>query len=153
MLFRSQLDPSSMSFKDLSILTPYSRVQNYFAMDYQSFSNDMIDFIHKVNMRGSFRNSSIHLKDIAYFAPELNEMPIKLIANGIVTGTVDNLKSNKINLKWGKNSELSCKLDIKGLPDVDGTKYWAKNISIRTNLPDTVVLFLNLSSLGSIGLG
>ncbi|MEY3920813.1 MAG: hypothetical protein RL634_574 [Bacteroidota bacterium] len=145
-----QLDPSSMSFKDLSILTPHSRVQNYFAMDYQSFSDDMTDFIHKVNMRGAFRNSTIDLKDIAYFAPELNEMSIKLVANGIVTGTVDNLKSNNIRIKWGKSSELSCKMDIKGLPEVETTRYLAKNISIKTNPADFYAIHKGLKS--SIGL-
>ena len=131
-----QLDPSSMSFKDLSILTPYSRIQNYFAMDYRSFTDDMSEFIHKVNMRGSFRNSIIDLKDIAFFAPELKEMPIKLTANGIVTGTVDDLKSNNISLKWGRNSELKCKIDIKGLPDIESTRYTANNIYINTNPTD-----------------
>jgi TamB, inner membrane protein subunit of TAM complex len=131
-----QLDPSSMSFKDLSILTPYSRIQNYFAMDYRSFTDDMSEFIHKVNMRGSFRNSIIDLRDIAFFAPELKEMPIKLTANGIVTGTVDDLKSNNISLKWGRNSELKCKIDIKGLPDIESTRYTANNIYINTNPTD-----------------
>lgn len=131
-----QVDPSSMSFKDLTILTPYSRVQNFFAMDYQSFTDDMSEFISKVNMRGSFRNSIIDLKDIAFFAPQLKEMPIKLTANGIVTGTVDDLKSNNISLKWGRNSELKCKIDIKGLPDVDETRYTASNIYVNTNPAD-----------------
>ena len=145
-----QLDPSSMSFSDLSIMTPYSRIQNYFAMDYQSFSDDMSEFISKVNMRGSFRNSIIHLKDIAFFAPELNEMPIKLVVNGIVTGTVENLKSNNISLRWGKSSELKCKLDIKGLPEVETTKYIASNIFINTNPTDFYTIHKDLKS--SIGI-
>jgi len=144
-----QLDPSSMSFKDLSILTPYSRIQNYFAMDYRSFSDDMSKFIHKVNMRGSFRNSIIDLKDIAFFAPELNEMPLKLTANGIVTGTVDDLKSNNISLKWGQNSELRCKIDIKGLPNIESTRYTANNIYINTNPIDFYKIHKQIrSSLG-----
>ena len=145
-----QIDPSSMSFKDLSILTPYSRIQNYFAMDYQSFTDDMSDFIHKVTMRGSFRNSIIHLKDIAYFAPELNSMPLKLTANGIVTGTVDNLKSNNIKINWGKNSVLNCKMEIKGLPEVESTRYIANNINIKTNPTDFYTIHSTIKS--SIGI-
>ena len=147
-----QIDPSSMSFKDLSILTPHSRIQNYFAMDYRSFTDDMTDFIHKIIMRGSFRNSIIDLKDIAYFAPELNSMPLKLTANGIVTGTVENLKSNNIKINWGKNSVLNCKMEIKGLPEVESTRYIANNINIKTNPIDLYTVHTSLKSAIGIDL-
>lgn len=147
-----QMNPSTMSFKNLNIITPNSRVQDYFAMDYQSFSDDMADFIHKVTMRGMFRNSKIDLKDIAYFAPELNEIPILVKANGIVTGTVDNLKSNRINLQWGTNSELNCTLNIEGLPKTKTTTYTAKNISFKTNPNDLYALHKKISSSVGINL-
>ncbi len=59
-----------MEFKNLDILTNKSHLQDYYAMHYNNFNDDMQDFIHKVTVEGHFKNSKLSSDDLAYFAPE-----------------------------------------------------------------------------------
>lgn len=130
------MDPVKMTFSNLEILTPYSRLTDYFAMHYNYLMDDMSAFITNVSMHGKFRNSRIHTKDLACFAPELRDISFELFGTGEVHGTVENLVADELELKTGLNSQIKGKLTIKGLPDTDLTTYELKDADIATNMKD-----------------
>lgn len=113
----------AMEFHKLKIETPYSTIGNFFAMRYLRFYHDMNEFIDHVKMDGNFLNSKIHSKDLSYFAPALNAYNESLFINGSVSGTVDNLFSEKLSINNGKKTFISGKARIKGLPETDKLKY------------------------------
>ena len=98
--------PNAMIFKNLELITPHSRLTNFYAMRYTSFKKDMADFIHQVKMEGHFMNSTLSSEDIAYFAPELKALDHKIRLTGNVSGTVDNISAKNFNLQYGSNTKL-----------------------------------------------
>jgi hypothetical protein len=130
--------PEAMIFKNLEIITPHSRLSNYYAMHYKSFNADMSDFLHKVKMEGNFINSSISSVDIAYFAPELKDLNKTLKVNGNASGTVDNLSAKKFNLQYGNDTRLEGDIRLTGLPDIDKTFIDFQSNDFRTTYIDAV---------------
>ena len=148
--------PEGMIFKNLEILTPNSRLSNYFALRYKNFNADMSDFLEKVKMEGNFINSSISSVDIAYFAPELKDLNKTLRLNGNVSGTVDNINAKKFNLQYGNDTRLDGDIRITGLPDIEKTFIDFQSNDFRTTYKDAVsfvpaikdITNPNLSELG-----
>ncbi|RYG00096.1 MAG: hypothetical protein EOO02_15590, partial [Chitinophagaceae bacterium] len=57
-----KMHPEGMEFYDLDLRTPNSRLQNFYAMRYDSF-DDMQDYVTSVRMEGNFRDAVIHSDD------------------------------------------------------------------------------------------
>jgi hypothetical protein len=66
-----KLTPRIMEFKRLDLRTANSRVQNYFAMKFKDFSEDLNYFNEKITMDARLSNSSVSSAEIAFFAPAL----------------------------------------------------------------------------------
>ena len=155
---KMKMDPDRMAFSDLTILTPYSRVGNEFAMEYRYFTDDMAAFISNVNMRGVIQNSTLNLKDIAYFAPALNNKDLAIKLSGNVNGSVEKLTANNLRFSYGKKTNLAGNLMISGLPEVQKTKYQFQQTSIQTDAEDLYTLIpslkedlkINLKNAGTI---
>lgn len=86
-----KLTPVMMEFKDLDIITPTSHLKDYFALHFESFNDDMQDFIHKVKMDGRFIQSTISSEDLSYFAPALRTWNKTFSITGKAKGKVDNI--------------------------------------------------------------
>ena len=155
---KMKMDPDRMSFSNLSIVTPYSQLGDYFAMEYRYFTDDMAAFITHVRMKGDIRESDIDLRDIAYFAPSLKDVQLHAIVSGKVDGMVDNLSATDILVKWGKKSSASGNLKIKGLPIISNTTYQLEKATIKTEASDLYTLIpvlkkdlkINLANAGSM---
>lgn len=113
------VSPNASICKDLLLLTPHSRVENYYAMHYERFP-DFEDYIDKVYMVAHLHKSTISAKDIAYFAPELRDHPLPLYASGNYEGTVSKLKGENMQITDGKGF-LTGNIRISGLPDIKQT--------------------------------
>ncbi len=62
--------PKMMEFNNLDLITAKSHLKDYFAMHYNSFNDDMLEFVNAVRLEGRFVNSVLDSDDLAYFAPE-----------------------------------------------------------------------------------
>lgn len=153
-----QLDPTKMAFTALSIKTPNSKIGNSFSMGYEYFTDDMSDFVNKVKMEGNITNSTLDLKDIAYFAPALKGENIKVQLEGRVSGPVRDLVAKNVRLEYGKLSAVSGDLHIVGLPDVEKTTYELNNARAISAANDLYALLpslkksigIDLTALGAI---
>jgi hypothetical protein len=107
-----------MEFKNLDIITNKSRIGNYYAMHYSDFNEDMKNFITNVKLEGDLKESNVHTDDIALFAPELKDWHRLVQVNGLVNGTIDQLKIKDAYLKTNQTT-IKGDLNLKNIPDVD----------------------------------
>ncbi len=111
--------PHLMEFKNLDLVTNKSHLRNYYSMRYNSFQDDMNDFIHTVTVEGHFANSEVNSDDLAYFAPELKTWNKIFSLNGDAKGTIDNFSARKMIIKAGEKNYLDGDISLRGLPDID----------------------------------
>ena len=142
-----RMQPGAMIFDSLDIRTPYSHLTHYYAMRYNDFNDDMSDFISHVKLEGRFKNSTLHSKDIAFFAPELSNWNRQIRMAGDVKGTIDNLNAKNFILESGKDSYLNGNIKMAGLPDIDSTYIDFKANAFRTTYADLAGIFPDLKKI------
>lgn len=153
-----KMTPQVMEFSKLDIETEHSHLSDYFAMHYRAFEEDMNDFIEKVRMHGTFKNSVISTDDLAYFAPELKSWKKEFTINGEVKGKVEDLTALDFQISSGSQNFLSGDLSIRGLPEVNSTFMDLRIRDMKTHyreLADMIPAIRNLtmpdlSSFGNI---
>src|SRR5665213_935025 len=122
-----------MEFRNLDLVTKNSHLRNYYAMHYNSFNDDMADFVHSVTLEGRFENSEVSSEDIAYFAPETESWKTTFSLMGNAKGKIDNLTAQKMIIRAGENNYLDGDISLRGLPDIDQTFIDFRSRELRTN--------------------
>ncbi len=140
------MHPEAMEFHALNLQTNRSRLNNYFAMHYDTF-DDMGDFVSKVRMEGDFDDAELDSDDIAFFAPALQDWKKKIRISGKIKGPVDNLTARKLIIEAGKNTYLNGNISIKGLPDIDNTFIDFVANDFRTTYPDAITIVPQLKTV------
>jgi translocation-and-assembly-module (TAM) inner membrane subunit TamB-like protein len=138
--------PEAMEFNNLDIKTNDSRLTKSFALRYDSF-DDLGKFITDVRMEGNFNNAEISSDDIAFFAPELKKWDRKILINGKITGTVENLQAKNLTLQAGNSTYLNGNIKMSGLPDIDKTYIDFTANSFRTTYFDAITLIPELKDI------
>lgn len=131
-----KMDPTEMSFKNLDIKTPYSKIGDSFSMKYKNFTDDMAEFVTNVNLEGDIRESVLDFRDLAFFAPQLKGEKIKLKLDGKVNGPVADLFADNIELDYGEHTFVRGDLHITGLPDTDIAEYRLDNAIVSSSIAD-----------------
>lgn len=125
------VSPRASICRDLLLQTNNSTLGNYYAMHYERFP-DFTDYIRKVRMDARLVNAKIDPKDIAYFAPQLRQLPVGICkVSGKGGGTVDALFAQNLDITDGY-STVKGDLRITGLPDVDVSIFDFQNGEIFT---------------------
>lgn len=109
-----------MDFGNLYLSTPYSRIRSKLKFTTESW-DDYNDFEEKVYMSGEFAKSELEFSDITYFSPEIEGLKKKVTVEGLVTGTVSNLKGKKLKIKTGENTYFEGNAKLSGLPYINET--------------------------------
>jgi hypothetical protein len=155
---RFKLTPQIMEFSALELVTPKSRLQNYYAMKFTDFNEDFKNFVEKVTMEVKFTNSEIDSDDLAYFAPAAKTWNKKISISGYGKGTVANIETKNLLIRAGNNTIVSGDLSMVGLPDINKTFINFQQGNLQTTYRDAV-LFLpaigkikspSISSLGDV---
>lgn len=116
-----KLTPQKMEFAKLDLITPESRLQNYFAMSYNDFNTDFGDFLHKVSIDARFVNSEIDSDDLAYFAPVVKTWERRIHLAGKALGKIDAFQIDDLFVRAG-NTTISGDLTMVGLPDINAAR-------------------------------
>lgn len=125
------VSPTASICRELYLETNNSKIGDYYAMHYDRFP-DFTDYIAKVKMVAHLRESVVDAGDVAYFAPQLRELPLKMVKlSGDGSGTVDRLTVKKLMATDGF-STVKGNLSFIGLPDVDKTVFELESGSIFT---------------------
>ncbi len=138
--------PEIMSFNNLNLETPKSRLGDYYAMRYRHFEDDMADFISKVNLEARFTNSILHSDDIAYFAPELKTWKRSISLSGKASGTIRDLDAPYLHVKSG-NTVIDGSLKLNGLPDIDNTLITFHADRFQTNYAELAGIIPQLKTI------
>ena len=139
--------PRMMEFKNLDIVTNKSHLQDYYAMHYKHFNDDMQDFIHEVTVDGRFKNSVLSSDDLAYFAPETASWNTNFTLSGTAHGKIDNLTAHDMVITAGANNYLSGDLSLRGLPDINKTFIDLRANELKTNYSELARLIPSLKDV------
>ncbi|MEP7251015.1 MAG: translocation/assembly module TamB domain-containing protein [Ginsengibacter sp.] len=130
--------PHLMEFKNLDVVTNKSHLRNYYAMRYNSFQDDMQDFIHTVNVEGHFENSTLNTDDLAFFAPETKSWNKIFTLSGDAKGWIDNFSARKMIIKAGEKNYLDGDISLRGLPDINEAFIDFRSREMRTTYSELV---------------
>lgn len=129
------VDSNAIELKNLLLLTNKTRLTDYYQMRFKSFS-DFGDYENKVKMKGDFKNSYVSSTDVAYFAPSLKKMNLEIEVDGVITGTVSDLRAKNLSVKTGNATYVKGNFNMKGLPFWDETYMDMKIALAGTNKKD-----------------
>ncbi|MCE2786841.1 MAG: translocation/assembly module TamB domain-containing protein [Bacteroidota bacterium] len=118
------LASSGMYFNDLDFEARYSHIKGNFSMAYKDW--DMADFNYRVNMKANIKESRIDMRDVADFAPALKGWNQVAYLSGDVSGTVNQLRAKRIELRTGDKTYFRGNVNLSGLPEIDETFMEAK---------------------------
>ncbi len=141
--------PKMMEFKHLDIVTNKSHLQDYYAMHFKDFNDDMQDFIHAVTVDGHFKNSTVSSDDLAYFAPETSSWNTDFTLSGTAHGTLENLTAHDMIITAGANNYLNGDISLRGLPDINKTFIDLRSNELRTSYSELSRLIPSLKSITS----
>lgn len=130
-----KMTPQIMELASLELKTNNSTIGNYYAMEYKNFIPDFKEYLHKVNMKGRINKSIVASKDIAFFAPELNNINQKITTSFNFNGTVDDFKASNLAAQYGQ-SFIRGDLTMKGIPEMKNTVIQLDQLVAKTNIQD-----------------
>jgi len=92
----------------------------------------MGSFIDSVRFDTDIEQSSIRLKDIAYYTDALAGVPVTARFKGKVKGPISALKGRDLRVSYGENTQLEMDADVYGLPDINNTIFDLKIRKLAT---------------------
>ncbi len=112
--------------KSIEFLNLDAKVGNSHLKDTLIFRYDDIDylsnnFIEKVDIYANLTNAQLDFADLARFAPSLKAYKERLVATGLVRGTVSDLRSKDLRIDFANQSFIDGKIAIRGLPDLENS--------------------------------
>ncbi len=148
-------DKSTLSFQDLQLKTPYSRISEQITMEYDK-KKDLQDFDDKVELITRFENTTLSLQDLSYFVPGIRRVDKNIDFSGQIFGKVRDFDSKGFQLSFGEDTYFTGDLSIRGLPEIDQTfldveftKSEFKTADLKQLFP-SIELPINLKQLGLV---
>jgi hypothetical protein len=115
-----------------------------YAMDFKD-GNDFGDYEEKVKMTADFDNAIFSFKTISHYARNFNVDNLTLRLNGKASGTVNNLRSDHLQIKLiGGTTDINTSFKMIGLPDINKTSLILDIDYINTNAEDLSHILSNL---------
>ena len=141
-----QFTPNQILLTNLDLVESNSRVRaNKLSFGFQSFK-DFSTFTESVMMEADFNKSFLSFKTLSKFAAELKGNNLSLSINGLVSGTVSNLKTDNLKLTSPSGlTYLDIKARISGLPKADETMAFVDVEYCTTTSNDIAQIVASLS--------
>ncbi len=139
-----RMTPQIMELNKLYIKTNKSILGPYYAMEYKDLVEDFSNYIHKVTMKAHLINAQVSTDDIAFFAPELNNIHQKLNASFQFNGTVADFKTEGLSAQYN-NSFVKGNFSMKGIPEMRNTLIHFDEVLAKTNYQDLLQWLPGLS--------
>ncbi len=118
-----------------------SNINGDFRMFYNGY-NSMSSYIDSVEMYGLLKPTDIYIADLGIFSDVLYAMKDSIGITGRVEGTVKDLKTEDLRVKFSDDTRISGDISFKGLPDFFTSKIVATNINLTTNTGDISLFYL-----------
>jgi len=121
------VDSTHAELANLNLETGESIIRRHLAIGYPSLET-IADNINRLTINADMANSKIGFRDLLYFQPTLASNPSfqsilnkPLYVDGRVTGRVDNLRIERLQMAGLNGTAVNTSGTITGLPDVDKT--------------------------------
>jgi hypothetical protein len=144
-----KLTPQIMEFARLELVTPKSRLANYYAMKFTDFNEDFKKYVEKVSMEVNLTNAEIDSDDLAYFAPAAKSWNKRISISGYGKGTVGNLAIRNLFVRAGANTIVSGDVAMVGLPDINKTFVDFQRGNLQTTYRDAVLFIPQIAKIES----
>ncbi len=112
---------NSLEFLNLDAKIGNSHLKDTLIFRYDSIDYLSNNFIEKVDIYANLQNAQLDFTDLARFAPSLKAYKERLLATGLVRGTVDDLRSKDLRIDFANQSFIDGKIAIRGLPDLENS--------------------------------
>ncbi|MEN0004061.1 MAG: translocation/assembly module TamB domain-containing protein [Bacteroidota bacterium] len=116
-----EVSPSTTSLRDMTLVTPYSRLGDSLILEYDSFL-DYTDYVDSVYMKIYLSNSAVAFRDIIVFAPALKENTFFmnnreeiLVVDGLVFGTVNQLAGRNLLITLADGTTIDGRFNSNNL--------------------------------------
>ncbi|MCH6199979.1 translocation/assembly module TamB [Aquiflexum sp. LQ15W] len=127
--------PTFMEFDDLFLRSNDTEIKDYLKFSYTS-SKGLSNFIHEVNILARLDEAALDIQDLKYFTESLNNIEDRIFISGEIEGTIDDLASEELLVRFGEKSALFGKFKIDGLPNIDSTFFEMSLINSVLNSED-----------------
>jgi hypothetical protein len=118
---KATVSSSELACDNLYLETANSRVIGKLNFKYEHWE-DYEYFVDRVYMKSNIQDSSkLNLKDIAYFAEDLNGINEEFAIKGNVNGYVNHLNGSDLDIKYRNHTQFKGDFTIVGLPDFDSS--------------------------------
>jgi len=119
------VDSTHAELANLNLETGESIIRRHLAIGYPSLET-IADNINQLTINADMANSKVGFRDLLYFQPDLAQNPSfrsilnkPLYVDGRVTGRVDNLRIDRLQMAGLNGTAVNASGTITGLPDVD----------------------------------
>ncbi len=136
----TKINSKRLIFDSLIILTPQTKIEGSIKF-YSNNWNDYDNFISKIKLNSYINKSSyLSFKDIAYFASDLNGLEDRVFLSGKLKGFINELKLNKFNLTYGKNTRFNGDITVIGLAKIETSQWQIEAKEISANYEDLTLI-------------
>lgn len=152
-----ELSNQLAALNNLELETPISNISGAISLGFASF-DDLQNNIGQTEISLLLDKLSVNTGDVFLFAPDLKSDTVlgkfqnqKIEAAAKVTGKVNNLKIERLNLRGLKSTQLKANGRITGLPDADNLGFNLTLASLSTK-PADLFLFIDKAAFSGISL-
>ncbi|MCC6401917.1 MAG: translocation/assembly module TamB domain-containing protein [Flavobacteriales bacterium] len=132
---RATVSGRGIAVEYLELRTPFSTLRGRYEMRSASWK-DYTGYIDRVEMLAELDSSVVDLRDIAWFAPDLEGLAARVGVRGRARGTVRELKARDLTLDYGRHTHFEGSVEMSGLPDLAGTFVVVDARTLRTDAAD-----------------
>lgn len=116
------MDSTSMNFEKLFVETNRSRLGKRLQFKYSDL-RDFANFTERVKTYALMEDTRVDSRDIAFFAPSVNQVVFSVGLSGSLSGTLRNFRGEHLLLKMGKATYLRGNISVIGLPVIEHTMF------------------------------
>jgi hypothetical protein len=115
------ISDKQMRFDQLGLRINDSWVSDRFVVNYKKIE-DLTQWITRADMQANLVNSRLSSDDVSKFIASMAPYKGMYRLNGLLTGTVNDLKLRQFEMGFGRKSMLRGEFDFVGLPNLDKTQ-------------------------------
>jgi len=154
--------PRGLNAQNLHITTEKSRLSMDLKFEYGSL-DAFGYFLDSINITARVDPSQLDMRDIVYFAPDIDGMAEIFDFSGKIKGTVTSFTAKDFQFQFGNYTSFKGNINMNGLPDIEETFVNLKIDEFYTNItdiqsftlpsseePNTIVLPGVLTKLGNV---
>ncbi|EIM72597.1 hypothetical protein A3SI_19511 [Nitritalea halalkaliphila LW7] len=114
--------PTAIELDALYLRSNRTEIRDYLRFEYAKLSA-LSSFTREVQLFAKLSEANLDIKDLRYFSEQLPAIEDRLVLSGEITGTIEDLRSEQLLIRFGERSALFGEFSIRGLPSLSTTYF------------------------------